>query len=194
MELVPVKKSTLATWCRDVALTEEQIEAISARSAPLPGYSRDTNRKRLREIEKIKAKAIGRAEELILEPLWLAGAVLYWAEGFKTQRQLGMSNSDPYVLRLFMRWADTYLGPPTGFRAKINLHADNDEPAARRWWSSQLGLPLEAFNKTFIKPDGTGHRKNHLSHGVCMVAKRKSADAFHATKAWIAFLQEQLGQ
>src|SRR5690606_14482935 len=43
MELVPVKKSTLATWCRDVELTERQIEAIRARSAPLPGYSRDTN-------------------------------------------------------------------------------------------------------------------------------------------------------
>ena len=69
-----------------------------------------------------------------------------------------------------------------------------DEPAARRWWSSELEVPLDAFNKTFIKPDGTGHRKNHLSQGVCMVAKRKSADAFHATTAWIAFLQERLGQ
>ena len=28
MDLIEVKKSTLATWCRDVELTEEQIEMI----------------------------------------------------------------------------------------------------------------------------------------------------------------------
>ena len=47
MELIPVKKSTLATWCRDVRLTEEQSAAIrERRSAIETGIPRDTNRKR----------------------------------------------------------------------------------------------------------------------------------------------------
>ena len=32
MELIPVKKSTLATWCREVKLTEEQYVAIRTRT------------------------------------------------------------------------------------------------------------------------------------------------------------------
>jgi hypothetical protein len=194
MELIAVKKSTLATWCRDVRLTEEQIDAIKTRRAPEPGIPRDTNRKRRRDIEMIRARAALEAEHLIDDPLWLAGSVLYWGEGFKTQSQLGMANADPHALRLFMRWSDRFHLPPTGFRAKINLHADNDEPAARRWWSSELEIPLDDFNKSFVKPDGTGHRKNHLRHGVCMVTKRKCADAFHTTTASIEFLQEHLGR
>ncbi|MGH8952560.1 MAG: hypothetical protein ACRDX9_14175, partial [Acidimicrobiia bacterium] len=31
MDLIPVKKSTLATWCREVKLSEEQVEALRAR-------------------------------------------------------------------------------------------------------------------------------------------------------------------
>ena len=32
MTLIPVKKSTLATWCREVRLTDEQYAAIKKRS------------------------------------------------------------------------------------------------------------------------------------------------------------------
>jgi hypothetical protein len=198
MDLIPVKKSTLATWCRDVNLTESQIEAIKKRRPPTPGtriagLSRNTQWKRHAEIEVMQAQAKVDAEHLIDDALWLAGTVLYWGEGFKTQNQLGMANSDPHALRLFIAWADRFHLPATGFRAKLNLHADNDEPRARQWWSDQLDIPLGDFNKTFLKPDGTGHRKNHLQHGVCLVTKRRCADAFHTTMAWIEFLQGKLG-
>ena len=47
MDLIPVKKSTLATWCRDVELTNDQIEAIKLRRAQEPGIPRNTQRNRL---------------------------------------------------------------------------------------------------------------------------------------------------
>jgi len=194
MDLIPVKKSTLATWCREVDLSPAQIEAIKARTGSVAGLPRDTNRKRRAEIELIRAEAHDEAGSLITQPLWIAGTVLYWGEGFKTQSQLGMANSDPHALRLFMIWCSEYHLPDTGFRAKLNIHADNDEPAARWWWAEQLSLNLNDFNKSFVKPDGTGHRKNYLPNGVCLVIKRKSADAFHRTLAWVEFLQHRLGR
>ena len=60
MDLIPVKKSTLATWCRDVKVTEEQVQALKLRRPPLPGIPRNTQRKRHREIELIRAQAISR--------------------------------------------------------------------------------------------------------------------------------------
>ncbi|MET0565307.1 MAG: hypothetical protein ABW021_02535, partial [Acidimicrobiia bacterium] len=57
MELIPVKKSTLATWCREVRLTEEQYVAISTRTGSREGVPRDTNRRRRAEIAQIRIQA-----------------------------------------------------------------------------------------------------------------------------------------
>ncbi len=193
MELIPVKKSTLATWCREVRLTDEQYAAIKERTGSQAGIPRDTNRKRRSEINLIKAQALTEAKILVHEPLWVAGTTLYWGEGYKTQSTLGMANADPAALRLFMRWASVYHSQPAEFRARLNIHANNDESSARRWWSAELGIDLKDFTKTFVKPDGTGHRKNHLPNGVCAVRLRRSADAFHRTIAWVEFLANRLG-
>ena len=194
MDLIPVKKSTLATWCRDVKLTDEQVEAIKDRRAPIPGIPRDTQRKRRQEVELIRAQAMLEAEHLVDEPMWVAGVALYWGEGFKTQNQLGMAMADAHGLRLFIRWTNIFHRPQHGYRVRLNLHADNDESAARAYWVEELGVDRSDFNKSYVKPDGTGHRKNHLPFGVCAVTMRRSADAFHITAAWVDFLQHRLGR
>lgn len=61
----------------------------------------------------------------------------------------------------------------------------NDESEARLFWTSSLGLIAPRFYATFVKPAGTGHRKNRLVHGVCHVSMVKSTDAFHRTMIWI---------
>ncbi len=193
MELIPVKKSTLATWCREVVLTPEQVDAIKQRRAQQPGIPRDTQRKRHRQIELIRAQAALEAEHLVADSFWTAGVALYWGEGSKATRRLALANSDPAILRLFKGWSERYLPPNTGWRARLNLHADNDEPRARAWWSEQLDVPLEDFTKSYLKPDGTGHRKNHLPHGVCTLVKRRSTNALESTTAWIEFLQKRFG-
>jgi hypothetical protein len=44
-------------------------------------------------------------------------------------------------------------------------------------------LPNVDFYKTSMKPLGTGHRKNHLPHGVCRVSVRRAADMWQRTMA-----------
>ncbi len=73
------------------------------------------------------------------------------------------------------------------------INAGNDEIAAREWWSGQVSVELEDFTKTYIKPDGTGHRKNHLPYGFCTLTKRRSTDAYLITMSWIEFLQNHYG-
>jgi hypothetical protein len=194
MELIPVKKSTLATWCRDVRLTEEQIAELKVRRPSTQrGIPRDTQRKRRMMVELIRAQAALEAEHLIENPFWVAGVSMYWGEGSKTKKSLAVANADPAVLKMFKRWAMEFLPPDHGWSARLNLHADNDELRARLWWGSQLDVPLRDFTKTYIKPDGTGHRKNHLAYGVCTLIKRRSTDAHYSTMAWIEFLQNHYG-
>jgi hypothetical protein len=198
MDLIPVKKSTLATWCREVKLSEEQYEAIRERRTPEPGrdlqgigYTTQTPRRR--EVELIRAQATLEAMHLAADPFWTAGVSLYWGEGSKTGRRLSLANSDPAALRLFKSWAERFLPPNHGWSARLNLHANNNETNARSWWADQLRVPVDDFTKTYIKPDGTGHRKNNLPNGVCTLVKRRGTDAYLRTMAWVEFLRVDLG-
>jgi hypothetical protein len=193
MDLIPVQKSTLATWCREVDLTEEQVAAIKTRRAPQPGIPRDTQRKRRQEVELIRTQARKDIVRFLAQPLWVADVALYWGEGSQTPRRLALANADPAALRLFKTWGTAHHQPASGWRARLNLHADNDESAARGWWSRELSISIDDFTKSYVEPDGTGHRKNHLPFGVCTLTKRKSADAFVVTMTWIDFFQSTLG-
>jgi hypothetical protein len=193
MDLIPVKKSTLATWCRDVDLTMEQVEAIRKRRAQEPGIPRNTQRKRWAEIESIRLEARTQVESLLNDHLWLAGTVLYWAEGSKTRNQLRLANTDPKALRLFVAWVRGYIDPDASFSMQLHLHEGNDENAARCYWRRETGLARANFYKTFIKPKGTGHRNNRIPYGVCSVKVRRCADGWHTAMAWIEALSPYLG-
>ncbi|HVR78910.1 MAG TPA: hypothetical protein VMS99_11020 [Acidimicrobiia bacterium] len=77
MDLIPVKKSTLATWCREVKLSEVQYLAIRQRTGSRQGIPVDTQWKRRLEIERIRDEARVQVRELINEPMWVAGTILY---------------------------------------------------------------------------------------------------------------------
>jgi hypothetical protein len=74
----------------------------------------------------------------------------------------------------------------------LHLHHGNDEQLARQWWTENLRLDRPDFTKTYIKPPGTGHRKNRLRHGICRAGVRRSTDAWHRTIAWIGVVAERL--
>jgi len=188
--VVPVPKATLAGWCRGISLSADQSLAIQRRRGPRRGSPRDTQRKRRLEVEKIRADARERGWSLMKEPFFVGGVALYWAEGSKSQRCLQMANSDARLLGFFVEWVRRYEARDAEFVLALNLHADNDLRAAERFWTSHLPIEGPRFTKAFIKPDGTGHRKNHLAHGVCRVTMCRSTDAWYRCMAWIEQLAE----
>ena len=183
--LIPVPKSTLSYWCREVELTPEQIAEIRRRGYSQTGVPRDTQRKRREERNEIRQSAYDLAPQLYKEPLFGTGVALYWAEGSKTQPSLEIANTDPALLRVFIEWVRRYLDSNAEFRLSLHLHEGMDEPEAKRYWQRELSLPSARFTKTYIKRGGTGHRKNRLDHGVCRVRVCRSADFWHRTMAWI---------
>jgi hypothetical protein len=194
MDLIPVKKSTLATWCREVRLTDEQYAAIKERTyGSRVGIPVDTNWRRREEIGRIRELARSQVPALINDPLWVAGVILYWAEGAKTSGHLSMANTDPRALRLFIDWIRSYLERDAHFSLHLHLHDGNDEPAAREHWRAETGLMEANFHRTFIKPAGTGHRKNHLVHGICTVKMRRPSNAWNIVMEWIDALSERFG-
>ena len=184
-EIIPVPKGTLSRWCSDVDLTAEQTQAIKDRMPSQKGVPKNSQWRRRIEIEEIRNDARRFAEEHLGDPFFVAGVVLYWAEGSKTRNDLVLANTDPRALRMFIEWAERYLGHNAEFVLSLHLHEGNNEEAAIVYWRDATTLKDARFTKTFIKPAGTGHRKNQLEHGVCRVRIMRSADHWNRIMAWI---------
>lgn len=192
MDLIDVKKSTLATWCHNLQLTTEQIGAIKKRTGSIKGIPRDTQWRRREEIERIRRRAKEHIPELMNHPLWLAGTVLYWAEGSKTRNQLSMANTDPRILQVFIAWIGGFVQAEPEYRLALHLHQGNEEKSAQDYWRRILNLQDAVFHRTYIKAEGTGQRKNVHVVGVCTVRVMKPSDSWQQVMAWIDGLGERL--
>lgn len=191
-DVVAVPKGTLAGWCRDIVLTDAQVAAIRERTGSPRGIPRDTQRKRRAAVERIRSEARVFAEDHLHDPLFVAGTVLYWGEGAKTDRLLALTNADPAAHRLYIRWTRRFHNVGAEFVLALHLHHGDDEQLARQWWVNELQLDKPDFTKTFVKPPGTGHRTNHLPNGICKLRVRRSTDAWFRTETWIEVIRMRL--
>lgn len=194
-EIVPVAKGTLSAWCRDVEVTDEQQARLREKRPRLAARQAQGVTMRRRALERraaIRAAAREEAGSLAQDPFWSAGVVAYWAEGSKRSNRLSFSNSDPRLVCLFIAWVQRYLEVGLDrVTVRLHLHDGQDEAERKALWLAATGVPKDQFGKTFIKPEGTGHRKNILYQGTAEVCVRRSTDLFHRVMGWIDSLSEQ---
>jgi hypothetical protein len=144
--VVGVAPSSVSVWVRDIPLTPDQLESLRQRN---PAYNRQL-RGATRNAERGRERRRGYQEEgRVLarqgDPLHAAGAMLYWAEGDKSTRNAArISNSDPEVLKLFVRFLrECYGVRDDRIRATCNLFADHvsRQREIERFWLGTLQLP-----------------------------------------------------
>jgi hypothetical protein len=150
------------------------------------GVGNTLHRRALERGQAIRDEALEEANALRNDPFWVAGVVAYWSEGSKRQKDVVFANSDPLLVRLFIDWARRYLNlDQDRFTAKLHLHAGQNEDERKEFWSAVTVIPTGEFRKSFIKPEGTGHRKNVLYNGTIQVRLTRSTDLLHRVKGWI---------
>jgi hypothetical protein len=87
------------------------------------------------------------------EPLYVAGCMLYWAEGDKSRQAERLSNSDPEVIRLFGRFLRQCFGATDDdLRIYCNLFADHvsRQREIEHFWLDLLGLPETSLRKSVV--------------------------------------------
>ena len=57
------------------------------------------------------------------------------------------------------------------------------------FWSDVTGLLLSQFGKSYVKQEGTGHRKNRLYHGTIAI-KICNRNLFHTLLGWLEGFSE----
>lgn len=183
-EQTGLAKSTVSLWCRDVELTSKQKTALFAKyDAQLRG-AKSNQDKRRKAIEKIKLSAMSEIDNLSPSEFKIAGLMLYWAEGNKTLYP-GLSNSDPKLIKFIMAWfRKVCLVPEEKFKVYLHLHSGQDELRSKMFWSEITGVPLSQFGKSYIKKEGSGHKKNILYHGTAKIGIYNK-DLLYRILGWI---------
>jgi hypothetical protein len=165
-----VAKSSVSLWCRDIELSAEQHTRLFDRSdAKFKLGGKRNHEKRTREISAIKEAGKKEITSLDSDVFKMLGAVLYWCEGNKN-KSMAITNSDPRIIEFSVRWFKEIANiSPERLKAYLHIHYGNDEKKIKRYWSTLTGIPLKNFGKSFIKPKGTGHRKNILPNGIIRI-------------------------
>ncbi|GAA2422158.1 hypothetical protein GCM10010191_37300 [Actinomadura vinacea] len=187
-----VSISTCSLWLRDVPAPprpgheQERVAAMwQSRWAPY-------HEARERERHETKLAASSEFGDLDERDILLAGALVYWCEGskdkiYRRQERLVFINSDPALVRFFLRFLQVAGVPREHLRFQLHIHETADIPASTRFWAELTGTPEDAFQKPVIK----GHkpktkRKNLVEdyHGCLCVRAVQSADLYPRVEGW----------
>ena len=179
--VVGVSPSTVSLWVRDIELPEGQHEALLARN-PAYNYQRNGWAENVR---RGKARRNGyqlRGRQLVrlANPLYIAGCMLYWAEGDKTRNSVRLSNSDPDLIALFGRFLrECFDVPEENFRVNCYLFADHiaRQREVEKFWLDVLGLPRACLRKSIVNSYSRASKRkrvNKLPYGTCKVVVHRT--------------------
>ena len=191
---IPVSRSSLSLWLRDVPLTpaqQAQLAAVKLSGARRGGLVRRLERKA--RAARIMAEA---SREAILrlngrDLLWVLGTTLYWAEGDKARhsgkRQVAFTNTDPSMIRIFV----AYLARCCGVAADdlvfaLYIHPTGRIQAASRFWRRTLGIEHSRLRVYLKRPNDRPRRKNTAAtyYGTMRVGVRRSTALFYRIEGW----------
>jgi transposase-like protein len=175
--LLGVSRSSVSLWVRDIELTLPQHEALRQRN---PIYNRQLAGRSVaaakRRAERVCYQAHGQALARRGDPFHAAGCMLFWAEGSKHRNTVHFSNSDPEMVRFFLRFLRSFFDVrDEQVRVWCNLYADH---AARQeeieeFWLEELALPRTCLTKSTVNSyskNSQRKRLNMLPYGTCRVS------------------------
>ena len=98
----------------------------------------------------------------------LAMAFLYFGEGFKSNDETGIGNSDPLILKTFLYiLRKNYNIDITKIRCELYLRADQDGAEMKKYWAKELNMPIENFKHVSFDKRTIGSKTFLNYHGVC---------------------------
>ena len=173
-----IPRSTLSYWMQHVKLSDYHIKSLKRRADRALTVARIEavkwhNAQKAARIEQASHEArqtlarIDTTDNAVLE---LTLAILYLGEGMKKSGTTAMGNSDPLILRFFVRALQRlYEVPIKDMKCELHLRADQNPRKTTRYWSTKLGIPASNFGKSHIDGRTLGRTTYPHYKGVCIV-------------------------
>lgn len=175
--LLGVARSTASVWVRDIPLTAAQRSSLKRRNPIYNGQFRGAavNAERGRA-RRLAYQERGRLRAKGANNLYVAGCMLYWAEGDKGRHAVRLANSDPAVIRHFAEFLRVEFNvADERFRITCNLFADHEgrQRQIEDFWLATLRLERRSLCKSVVNrysKYSQKKRKNKLPYGTCRIA------------------------
>lgn len=169
-----VSKSSVSRWVRNVEMTPELKALLQSRNPATTGHIAGPEAIRKKhEAFRQKWRDQGRQDALRKDWIHIAGCMLYWGEGTKNRNTCAMTNSDPDMLRLFVKFLH-YMGVPNSkIRLSLSVYTDIlTVEECEKFWVQYLGLPVESLQKTQVNKvskASKGKRQRKLKYGTAKI-------------------------
>jgi hypothetical protein len=194
-----VAKSTAYTWVKHIPLdpNAERARAKQEHAALMVAGRWDEHRReRDRSQAENHAGVADEIGELSDRELLLVGAAIYWCEGAKSKPwrrldRLTFINSDPGLLRLFLRFLALHGRAKDSVNYRVHIHETADAGAADDWWARELDLPRERFQGPTIKKNLPGTRRMNTGadyHGCLVITVSQSRELYWRVEGVMAAL------
>ncbi len=197
LRVVPVAKSTLSLWLRDVGMAKRQKQFITKKRyhAQLRGGAR-RKEMRIETSKKIIAEYAAQVRSISTRELLLIGAALYWAEGSKQKEHdpsvgLIFGNSDSEMIALFIVWLERALCVlKRDMILTIYVHENHKNRVRHieKYWLSVTGLDDSNLRKTVLKTHRPKENRRYDSNnyfGLARITVRNSSHLNRRIQGWI---------
>lgn len=195
LKKIPVAKSSLSLWLKSVKLAKRQEQRLTEKklAAMKMGWEA-CHRKRVLLTQNIKNRARKEIKRLAKKELLLIGATLYWAEGAKEKQKatgIKFSNSDPQMIKLFIRWLVKICKiPKNNIYFEVYLHdsSANRELEVRKYWRKVTGFSDKYFRKTRWKKNKINTKRTNIGNnyfGLLNVNVKRSVNLNRRIQGWI---------
>ena len=194
-----VAKSTAYAWVKHVPLDPDSERARHKQEhAALMATGRwDAKRaERDRRQDEAHAAAAASVGDLSERDLLIVGAAIYWCEGAKSKPwrrldRLTFINTDPGLLRLFLRFLAASGRPADSVHYRVHIHETADAEAAADWWAAELGLPRALFQRPTIKRHAPNTKRMNTGddyHGCLSISVPRSRELYWRVEGVMAAL------
>lgn len=101
----------------------------------------------------------------------LIALILWWCEGTKPRKDkrwknsyiyaTEITNTNPEIIKIFLDFLVIDLKIDISkIKGQVQIHEGDDQEKFESYWSNNLGIPLEQFNRTIVRPRGNRQREH----------------------------------
>lgn len=113
------------------------------------------------------------------QELFTTAIALYIGEGSKNRNDISLANSDPQVIRTYLRFLREICGvEERKIRAWLNIYDDVDVENALAYWQQVTGLPRKQFGKPTVRASRGGSYLNKSEFGTLTISVDNSKLAY----------------
>ena len=176
-ERLKIPRSTLSGWLKNIVLSKSQKKVLDKKWREALVLARRGsmlwhNQQKLERLKKAELEADNVLNSIKIDKnsLDIALAMLYLGEGTKKGDITSVGNSDPLILKFFVEGIiKNYNFDRNKIKCELHLRADQNQNKIKKYWSTELNIPLCNFLATSFDKRTVGRKTYKDYKGVCIV-------------------------